>query len=162
MCLTATSECIPNGEWLPKAVRKSHKAVGTKALWIDMDVKDDDGYASPQELKQALMKFIGEFLRPSFIVQSGGKGGMHIYWICDTLIPPDKFDKLSKALAELARNKGVKFDSQCTVDRVRVLRPAGTFNFKHGTPDPVELLYDNGKIYTLEQLENKSERGHYR
>jgi hypothetical protein len=80
---------------------------------------------------------------------------MHIYWICDELIPPDKFDKLSKALSALAREHGLKFDSQCTVDRVRVLRPAGTFNFKHGTPDRVELYYSDGKIYTLEQLETK-------
>ena len=155
MCLTATEKCTPSDNGgLPKAIRKGNNVIGTKALWIDMDVKED-GYASSAELKKALTKFMGEFLSPSLIVQSGGKGGMHIYWICDELIPADKFDVLSKALAALAREKGVKFDSQCTVDIVRVLRPAGTFNFKHGTPDPVEIFYNRGTTYTLAQLEAK-------
>lgn len=154
MCLSATSECVPNGDWTPKAVRKSNKVIGTKALWIDMDIKED-GYASPAELKKALSEFISIFLRPTLMIKSGGKGGMHIYWICDELILPDKFDQLSKALSALAREHGLKFDSQCTVDRVRVLRPAGTFNFKHGTPDPVDIFYDKGKIYTIAEIEAK-------
>ena len=153
MCLASTEKCALNGNRHPIAIRKGANVVGTKALWIDMDVKDSDGYTDPRELKKALIKFMGEFLKPSFIVQSGSKGGMHIYWICSELISPDKFDKLSKALAALAREKGLKFDSQCTVDRVRVLRPAGTFNFKHGTPDPVEIFYDSDRTYTLQELE---------
>jgi hypothetical protein len=154
MCLAATETSTSNGNRYPIAVRKGTNVVGTKALWMDMDVKED-GYASSAELKQALLKFISEFIRPSLIVQSGGKGGMHIYWVCDEMITPDKFDKLSKSLAAFAREKGVKFDSACTVDRVRVLRPAGTFNFKHGTPDPVEIFFGTGKTYTLAELEAK-------
>jgi hypothetical protein len=154
MCLSATETATLNGNRYSIAVRKSEKVIGTKALWMDMDVKED-GYASPNELKQALSKFMGEFLSPTLIVKSGGKGGMHIYWICNEFILPDTFDKLSKALAALAREKGVKFDSACTVDRVRVLRVPGTYNFKHGTPDPVEIFYDKGRIYTLEELETK-------
>jgi hypothetical protein len=154
MCLAATDTCIQNGNRYPIAVRKGEQVIGTKALWIDMDIKED-GYASPAELRKALSKFIDVFLAPSFIVESGGKGGAHVYWICDEFIPPIKFDKLSKALAALARDNGVKFDSACTVDRVRVLRPAGTYNFKYNIPDPVKIFYDKGRIYTLQDLEAK-------
>ena len=154
MCLSATEKCALNGNRHPLAIRKGTNVIGTKALWMDMDIKED-GYASTAELKKALGVLIKEFLSPSVIVRSGGRGGMHIYWICNEFILPDKFDKLSKSLAALAREKGVKFDSACTVDRVRVLRPAGTFNFKHGTPDPVEIIYGGGKTYTLEQFEAK-------
>lgn len=155
MCLSATEKCIPVDVGLPKAIRKGNNVVGTKALWIDMDVKEDGGYFSTAELRKALGQFINVFLNPTFIVKSGGKGGFHVYWVCDELITPDKFEKLSKSLAALARENGVKFDSQCTVDKVRVLRPAGTYNFKHGTPDPVEIFFDKGKIYTIQELEAK-------
>ncbi len=121
------------------ARREASNAVMLRSLFLDIDVKDK-GYATPQEAVTALGKLIADtgLPKPTAVVASGS-GGLHVYWVLVDALTPAEWQPLANALAAAATKSGLKFDSQCTVDSVRILRIPGTFNFKNGGKAPVEL-----------------------
>src|SRR2546427_543448 len=74
---------------------------------------------------------LGSPLPLTFTVDSGG--GLHVYWVFD------------KPLADLAQFTAIQrgivqhFGSDSIVDPARVLRLAGTFNFKQKMPVPTKV-----------------------
>jgi hypothetical protein len=157
MCLSASPKIMKEDKPYPKAYRKSGTELGMRSLWLELDVGNGK-YSSASNADKALLKFLidAKLLTPSMIVKSGS-GGMHVYWACDSMIKPQEFNILSKALTRTGKKYGLIFDSQCTVDHVRIFRPPGTFNFKYGREDKVKLHFDSNKNYTLKQLQEMLE-----
>ena len=110
---------------------------------MDVDAKQ---YASIDEMDAAIAHFYNETKIPKapFAVKSGS-GGYHLYWPFDRLLSPEEWQPLADALADAALSTGLKLDTECTVDRTRVLRIPGTKNYKDKTnPKDVEIYYDEG------------------
>ena len=113
-------------------IRLAANALHLKSFFIDIDYGKADGssYATAEEAIVELMKFIGvvKLPKPTMIVSTGG--GFHVYWCVSSALTPDEWSPLAFALAEAAKANGLKCDTQCTVDSVRVLRLPDTFNRK--------------------------------
>ena len=129
----------------PKALRKAYNLACCKCLYMDIDVKPG-AFASTSEAATAMDAFIRatKIPSPTVIVESGS-GGFHCYWTLAELITPAEHRELSGRLVAAATANGIHFDEQCTNDPTRLLRVAGTWNFKSGTAMPVVLNRDSGK-----------------
>jgi hypothetical protein len=118
----------------PKADRTYPNLVACKNLYMDVDVKPD-GYPTHDAMKAAVFGFLKWFgLWPTVIVGSGS-GGWHLYWTLHTAIDEREFKNLAGRLINAGTEYGLLFDKQCTRDATRLLRVAGTWNFKHATDD---------------------------
>lgn len=142
---------------LPKAIRKIHNIIASKSLYMDVDVDTDpkkDAYRSVEELEIGLETFyIGTGIPRAPLVIQSGRGGKHLYWPFANLVHPDDFGPLSNALVHAAHSTGLKFDSQCTVDICRLLRIAGTYNFKTGKPLPVVIEREEPDEYDVDTVQ---------
>jgi hypothetical protein len=72
--------------------------------------------------------------RPALIVASGSGVNSHAYWPLSSPLPPEQAEVANLRLAE-----ALGADHAC-FDAGRILRPPGTWNFKHRPPRPVALL----------------------
>lgn len=143
VCLATQKTAVPkaakNGREYLAPVRDHTNALELKSLFMDIDVKPD---AYPTQ-KAAILAF-KHFLamtgmpRPTLFVESG-TGGMHAYWCLDRALTVTEWQPLADALVEAARSTGLKFDSQCTIDSVRIMRVPGTLNYKNGETREVRL-----------------------
>jgi hypothetical protein len=134
---------------LPEGRGDEPKCAGICALWADVDVANDSAhkggkkYAPTAKDAEAVCHLGG--LNPSFLVNSGY--GLHAYWLLDEprtfTSAEDRHDvkvlasRHQGTIAANARDAGFTIDS--TADLVRVLRVAGTTNFKANTTKPVSL-----------------------
>jgi hypothetical protein len=155
VCMSSQREAIirehGNRHWAA-ALRSSPNAVALRSLFVDVDVKEG-GYPSTREALSAVHVFcngIGLPL-PTTCVQTGS-GGLHCYWTLDTPLLPQEWLPLAHALANALKAKGVRCDTQCTVDAARILRVPQTFNYKNGTPGLVKLGPMRDHDYSVEQL----------
>lgn len=141
-CLSqqSTVQTAKDGKRL-KAVRSKDCVVSLKSVWLDIDVKPG-AYSTTQEAMDALVGFCdtSDIPRPGAIVRSGS-GGLHCYWISPTPIAPDLWHIRADKLCSAAKGFGLKFDPQCTVNPVQVLRVPGTKNFKKDPPKGVSLAF---------------------
>src|SRR5262249_20162803 len=132
-------ECRESERGYSRAVRSSRNAVSQSSLFIDLDLKDS--YSSIDEALEAVSAFLKAIgLQATMIVSSGG--GIHIYIGFDHPVSPEEWKPLALGLAEAAKQHGLKFDTQVTVDIARVLRVPGTKNYKpeYGDPQPVQMI----------------------
>lgn len=124
-----------------KPIRLAESAGRLKVLAIDLDAKgtDKNSYGNIAEAENALVKFLvdTDLPRPSVVVSSGW--GLHVYFVLQRPLPRWEWQPLANALAEATKRHGLKCDTQCTVDSVRVLRVPGTSNHKTMPPRPVTL-----------------------
>lgn len=105
----------------PRAARKGTADVVERVwcLWADCD-----GESSLERLS-AIRPL------PNIVVRSGGDDSAHAYWQLSAAVPPEWAQRGNRRLA-----LALGADRNAT-DPARILRPAGTFNFKHGEPRPV-------------------------
>jgi len=84
---------------------------------------------------------------PSMEVASGTTGHLHLYWCLQQRVAARQVESANR---RLAHDLG---GDPASVDIARILRPPGTFNYKHDPPTAVVLLaYREGARYTLAQL----------
>lgn len=136
-------------------LRSQQNAVALKSLFIDLDAKGEgnNSYATIGDAAAALAKFIKDvdLPAPSAIVNSGG--GLHVYWTFVKPLTIAEWQPLAFALAEATKQKGLKCDTQCTIDSARILRVPGTFNRKQDKARPVTLAGNRvGHDYAVERL----------
>jgi hypothetical protein len=101
------------------------------------------------------------FLPPTLTVASGG--GVHPYWVFDqtmeNALPGTESYKmllrLDYTIKEAAKARGFGMDTGITSDAARILRVAGSRNFKRSAdPAPVTILDDNPMfIYSIDELD---------
>lgn len=142
-CTSTQSSCEEKqigGKALKVAVRNRDQAVRLKALFLDIDVGKEGGYATPAEAVAALKKFIVDTGLPPFTAAvASGTGGFHVYWIAEQPWEVTSWQPLADAMVAAAKASGLICDTQCTVDAVRILRVPQTRNFKTNPPSPVVL-----------------------
>ncbi len=129
-------------------IRLATNAIALKSFFIDIDYgkltkdgqPDPASYATAEEAIVELMKFVGTvgLPKPTMVVSTGG--GFHAYWCVSSALTPDRWLPIAFALAEAAKAHGLKCDTQCTVDSVRVLRIPDTFNRKKDPPRAVRFI----------------------
>lgn len=139
-CTSLQSETRTSAGGRVKAFRNAEHALGMKTLWADIDIKVG-AYASDDEVFKALARILQEEPRLppiSCFVHTGG--GIHAYWILDRILSPDEWQAYASGLRAVLEKHGLKFDGSVTIDRARILRVPGTFNWKYGAPRPVRLL----------------------
>jgi hypothetical protein len=155
VCMSAQREAIirehGNRHWAA-ALRSGPNAVALRSLFVDVDVKEG-GYPSTREALSAVHVFCASIglLLPTTCVQTGS-GGLHCYWTLETPLPPQEWLPLAHALANATKVKGLRCDTQCTVDTARILRVPQTFNYKNGVPGLVKLGPIRDYNYSVEQL----------
>lgn len=81
---------------------------------------------------------------PSMVVASGH--GLHLYWALDRPLEPQWIERANRRLAH-----GFGADMKST-DAARILRPPGTFNFKHGERLPVTIETLNVEVYSAADI----------
>lgn len=117
------------------------------ALWADLDVRSGvhaAGDALPTE--DEVRGWLDDYLPgpPTVLVHTGG--GLHAWWRLDEPIDPATDDGRSLLAAHKswwtwrAHRAERKIDEGVLADPARILRPAGTMNFKTTPPAPVRLL----------------------
>ena len=111
-----------------------------KAIWLDVDVGKEGGYATLEEALKAAIKFRESIGLPPFSAIVGSGGGIHLYWISDVALTPANWRPYAEGLKALALQQGLKCDLGVTTDIARMLRVPGTFNHKTDQPRPVQLF----------------------
>lgn len=148
-----------------KSVRgRADQVAALAGVWAEIDTQ------SPVHKKENLppdVTAVWEILDglpepPSLVVDSGH--GLHVYWLFDALweftTPEDRRRAAGlvagwQALLK-ARLAAQGWEMDATHDLARVLRVAGTQNFKEretGSVLPVQVVYDSGRTVTPEALE---------
>ncbi len=156
VCMSRQARCeertSKKGQKYRAALRDGDSAISLKSFFIDVDVKD----GSYSSTKEAVVAF-GQFRRavdlppPTFVVASGS-GGFHAHWVISEEIDRAEWLELSHKLVAAARQHGLHFDSQCTVDAARLLRFPDTRNFKSDPAKDVSFLLPPGEEYSLDRI----------
>lgn len=143
MCLSQQARTKPR-ERDGKIVSMKHQsdAVALKSLWLDVDVGKEKGYQSREAALTGITSLCEAAGLPSPSAVVGSGGGLHVYWINKTALPPADWQPWADALKAVAlKHMGADFfDAVCTGDSARILRVPGTWNRKKDPPRPVELL----------------------
>lgn len=126
-----TRRC-PDGVPITKCRHKSRGAkdhVGrVQAAWVEIDL------GKPYEtIEQIIDALDAARLNPDLLVTSGG--GVHAYFLLDT--PITDFARLERVNRALMKCVG----HDAAVDASRVLRLAGTTNFKYDPPRPAQIIH---------------------
>jgi Domain of unknown function (DUF927) len=133
----------------PKADRTYQNLVACKNLYLDVDVKEG-GYASLAEAAAAVKAFLAWAALPMPTVMVGsGSGGLHVYWTMNIAFDEAEFKSMAGKLISAGVEHGLLFDRACTRDSTRLLRVAGTWNFKFATPIGVEPVVDATPVVLL-------------
>ena len=101
-----------------------HAVSESRSLWVDIDRPDRLG---------VLWEFLAE--RPChLLVESAGSGGCHAYWKLDRPLPPQFADRepIEQANLRVIHALGENVADPNCKERSRVLRLAGTVNYKTG------------------------------
>lgn len=133
-----------------KGVRFQEDVKLLRSLYADIDVKPNDlkkGYADQAEALAAVQQFLADAAlpMPSAIVASGS-GGFHMHWVFDVPVTRDRWQVLADKLCAALIQRGVKCDTQCTIDSARILRIPDTFNWKSGEGKPVTLMSETETV----------------
>jgi hypothetical protein len=123
----------------PSAVRSSKTVLKLKAIWLDVDVKPEKGYATLTEALAAIAAFVpaAALPPPSALVLSGG--GVHVYWISDRALTLAEWEPYAQGLRAQAERHGLKCDYGLTTDPARILRVPGTLNYKTNPAKAVKV-----------------------
>lgn len=130
--------------------RLAANARKSRAFWLDIDCGANKDYATRDLAMAALGQFCNELNLPQPICISSGNG-IHVYWVLPESIDKATWLPVAKRLKDVCVEKGLHADPSCTTDAARILRVAGTKNYKDKfNPLDVEFLGGEGKIDLIE------------
>jgi hypothetical protein len=115
--------------------------LGSKALFLDIDIKPDKGYPTLKQAIEALALFRQHWKLPAPTALVGSGGGLHCYWISNRFLTPDEWKPLAEKLRAAAVQHGLRCDGQCTIDITRILRVPETRNWKTTPPRQTRLIH---------------------
>ena len=122
----------------PTTARTQDKAETLCALWLDVDAHEGGKYESVADVEDALNTFIKYTLLPQPTVLHYTGHGVHAIWALSQVIEKNEWQPVADKLQELAKRMFLNADP-ITADAARILRVAGTINFKN--PDKPLLAY---------------------
>lgn len=139
---------------------KSNQIIAIPGLWTDIDVGSEHKKQNLPATIEDARKLLAQITPiPTLVVKSGH--GMHMWWLFSQpwTFTNDDDRKLAQQLSNAwqayirAHFKIAGWDLDGTADLSRVLRPAGTTNYKNpDAPVPVEVLYAGDDRYEPEAL----------
>jgi hypothetical protein len=100
-----------------------------RALWADIDIRDDKGYKTFEDAFHGLHNFLIVSKLPVPTTVFSGNG-IHVYWTLKQDIDIQTWEKYANGLKAYAINTGFKIDAGITADAARILRSPGTINLK--------------------------------
>lgn len=135
------------GAW---SIRTKPNMREARVFFFDLDVGQGEGkYPSVGAAVNELWRFCNEALLPTpMIVKSGG--GVHVYWVLEDSIQTHQWAVYAERLRALAEAHDFMVDPARTTDTASILRVAGTYNLKTGTPRPVEVKLEGSVTPTEE------------
>jgi hypothetical protein len=129
-------------------------------LWLDIDVKEGKHAKGNLPTLDEALQFIKSLpWTPSLIIFSGG--GLHVYYLFkEPQVIESEDDRVAlKSLSErfqkyvICRMKERGWQCDSTFDLARVLRPAGTLNYKTDPPVPVTIMEESDARYEPDDFE---------
>lgn len=114
--------------------RKVAHVAALKTLVVDIDAGAEkhaknpehtypDGKAAGTAVKEVLQA--GALPVPSYMVPTGS-GGLHLWYVLEEAVTPDRWAVLARALVRHCQSVGLKIDAQCTTDAARIMRAPGS------------------------------------
>jgi hypothetical protein len=143
---------------------RTHENVShVRALWLDIDCGPTkgvpnskgkiEGYLDQQTGLAELQSFCKAVGLPKPILMNSGNG-IHAYWLIDETVSRQEWEPLAKRLKQLCKEHGLIVDDK-VFEAARVLRPAGSFNFKNKEePKAVEVWNDHTVALSYEDWRN--------
>lgn len=146
--------------WVSMATYSDHLAARTQenaetlcALWLDIDAHEGGKYKSVAEVERALSIFIKRTLLPEPTAIHHTGYGVHAIWSLSQEIDRNDWQLVAEKLQELAKRMFLNADP-ITADAARILRVAGTLNFKK--PQTPVLAKFTQQIKVLQSFEELS------
>lgn len=146
--------------WASMATYSDHSAPRTQknaealcALWLDIDAHTGGQYKSVAEVESALDSFITHTFLPHPTVIHHTGYGIHAVWALSEVIPKSDWLPVAEKLQELAKRMFLNADP-ITADAARILRVAGTLNFKK--PQTPVLTGYQQKVEELQSFDELS------
>jgi putative DNA primase/helicase len=116
--------------------REAKFAETFRSFWVDIDQHKNSTYKTVEEIKVEMNRFLFETGLPAPNVLHYTGYGVHFYWAFDRPINREEWQPHAERLQTLLKTHNVAADP-ITADAARVLRLAGTQNFRY-TSDPIE------------------------
>lgn len=144
---------VGRSRWYKNVHRDQAHVTAMHCFHTDMDVKPG-AYATLQDAVDAIYAFCSKLNvpPPSLLVCSGY--GLHVYWRIDVAMTIQQWQPVANALRNAMQREGIHADHQCTIDAARILRPAGTRNWKDPqNPQPTYIIPGCSKqVYPLQWM----------
>lgn len=129
--------------------RKADNAAYSRSFFVDLDV-GNKGYATKDEAKLALQRFLEDTqLPPPIIVDSGN--GIHAYWAFDSDIPMAKWKPYAKLFKKFCLER-MMIDPAVTADAARIMRCPFTKNYKSDPPKDTFVISDESEQYDFDMF----------
>ncbi len=133
---------------------KAGDTIATPGQWHDLDIQGPNHSQHDLPTRAEAIGFIKSLdMEPTQVVESGG--GFQVHWCYETLqvfaSEADRHkaeelnDRVQAGIIARGAARGWRLDN--TSDLARILRPAGTLNWKTGEPVPVETIYRSDARY---------------
>lgn len=120
--------------------RTQPNALSASSFWLDIDVGEDKGYATPALAVQAIIDFCERLKLPRPTLVNSGTG-LHVHWLMDTRVDKERWNKTAQALKKACVKLSLKAGPERTADIASVLRIPGTKHLKNPLePKDVTLL----------------------
>lgn len=116
--------------------RRGHNAQACKAFWADIDCGEGKPYGHADAGISAVDEFANRLDLPLPLVVHSGRG-IHAYWPLANAISAEEWTATARNLKHAAQVLGLHADPSRTADISSILRPPGTLNYKHDTPERV-------------------------
>lgn len=142
--------------------REAGNVAKIQVFYVDLDAAGRD-YDNHREALKALLTAIQNAGIPQFTDLVNTGGGWHVYWRLIEPITVEKWKPIAQALKACLAKHGVKQDTTCTADVVRILRVPDTRNTKRntqaiftwssGTEIDVNVIYNAVRPYMLSAVD---------
>ncbi len=127
----------------PNVSRSQGNAQGLCSFWLDVDAHEGSKYESVADVENALKRFVqaAELPQPSLLVYTGH--GIHAFWTFTEVISKTEWRPVADALQELGKRFFLGADP-ITADAARILRVAGTLNFRNADSPVLAEFHETG------------------
>lgn len=119
--------------------RRAEHAQMMSGFYADIDCGPGKPYASKREAAEATKRTCGELNLPLPDLWIDSGNGLHLYWLSEGGIPVAEWKPAAEALKATLLGAGLQIDPTVTADAARILRVAGTRNYKGGKESGVEV-----------------------
>jgi putative DNA primase/helicase len=133
--------------------RHARQAENLCCFFLDVDAHGSSRYSTVDEIERALEAFLADtgLPSPSLIHRTGY--GLHVFWVLKQKLSSDVWVEQAAMLQGLAETLNLGADP-ITADAARILRLAGTYNFRNPpTPKATEVVHLDKKWIESEVFE---------